>query len=318
MKKKIIILGATGFIGKNTLELFKNLKQFEVYGTYFKKIPRKDSNIKYLKADLTCKSDVSKCLKDKDYVVQAAAVTGGLKDARKNAIKYISDNAVINSNVLDCSIKYKIKHFIFLSCTLMYKSSFKPQREKDLNLNEKMHPGYFGGAWNKIYIEKICEYYSNISNTKFTVLRHSNVYGPNDKYDLDKSHLFAATIKKVLDTKENSKIKIWGDGNQKRDIIYIDDLTNAIKLAIKNQKNKFEIFNIGSGKMIKVKDLVKKIISKSKKKLLIEYDLSKPSNTFFVSLDCKLAFKKIKWKNKTNIEKGIVKTIEWYNKYYRK
>ena len=318
MKKKIIILGASGFIGKNCIDLFKGLNNFQVYGTYFKKIPKRDSKVKYMKADLLRKSDVNKCIKGKDYVIQSAAVTGGLNDARKKPVKYIADNAIINSNVLESVVENKIKHFIFLSCTLMYKSSLKPQREKDLNLNQMMYPSYFGGAWNKLYIEKICEYYSSISKTKFTVLRHSNVFGPYDNYDSDKSHLFAATIKKVIDAKENSKIKVWGNGEQKRDLIYIEDLTRAIKLALTNQKNKFEIFNIGSGEMIKVKDLVKKIISYANKKLLIYYDLSKPSNNFFVSLNCNLAFQKIKWKQNTNIDKGIVKTIEWYKKYYNK
>lgn len=318
MKKKIIILGASGFIGKNALKLFQNLKQYKVYGTYFRNTPIKSPYIKYIKADLRNKLDVSKCMKGKDYVLQAAAVTEGIKDARKYPIKYITDNAIINSNILEGVVKYKIKHFIFLSCTLMYKPSIKLQRERDLNLNQKMYPSYFGGAWNKIYIEKICEYYSNISNTKFSILRHSNVYGPYDNYDPARSHLFAATIKKVLDAKEHSTIKVWGDGKQKRDLLYIDDLTNAIRLTFKNQKTKYEIINIGSGKMIKVKDLVIKIITFSNKKLSIDYDLSKPSNKFFVSLDCKLALQKIQWKQKTEIEKGIVKTIEWYKNYYYK
>ena len=107
---------------------------------------------------------------------------------------FLFDNERVSLN--KC-VKYLSSILSF--CSVMYESSNKKMKEKDFNPNGRIYPSYFGGAWNKIYFEKMCEYYSKISKTKFTVIRHSNVYGPYDKFDLDKSHLCSATIKKVLD-----------------------------------------------------------------------------------------------------------------------
>ena len=82
------------------------------------------------------------------------------------------------------------------------------------------------------YIEKICEFYSKISKTKFTILRHSNVFGPYDTFDLNKSHVCAATIKKVIDSNTN-KVKVWGNGREGRDLLFVYDLVEAIRLSIK-------------------------------------------------------------------------------------
>ena len=192
--KKILILGSSGFIGKNIVKNFDK-KKFSLYGTYFKNKQKENSNIKYIKANLTNKASVKKILKGIDIVIQAAAVTGGIKDAKKNPIKYIVDNAIMNSIILESVFQNKVKHFIFFSCTVMYPLSKKSMKENDFNANGKIYPSYFGGAWNKIYIEKMCEFYSRISKTKFTILRHSNVFGPYDKFNLETSHFLCSNYK---------------------------------------------------------------------------------------------------------------------------
>ena len=313
--KKVLILGASGFIGKNIcINLEK--KNYSIFGTYFKNKPKKISNIKYLKADLTNKNQVNKIFKQMDIVIQAAAVTGGIKDAKKRPAKYIADNAIMNSIILESIYKNNIKHFIFLSCSVMYHSSKKPLKENDFNPKGRIYPSYFGGAWNKIYIEKMCEYYSRISKTKFTVLRHSNVYGPYDKFDLEKSHVCAATINKIYDDKVNKSITVWGNGKEKRDLLFVEDLAEAIKLSLINQKKVFEIFNIGSNNLISVKNLVKKIIKLSNRNINIKFDIRKPTNKFSVALNCSKARKLLKWEPKYTIDQGLLKTINWYKKKY--
>ena len=185
------------------------------------------------------------------------------------------------------------------------------------NLNNKIYPNYFGVGWTKIFIEKQCEFYSKISNTKFTVIRHSNIYGPHDKFDLEKSHFFGATINKVLNNK-NGKITVWGKGNEERDILYIDDLVRFVDLSIKNQKKNYELFNCGYGKSFKVIDIIKKIIKFSKKKIVIENDLTKKSLSTYLSLNCAKSKKVIGWKKKNSIDIGILKTIKWYLKNEKK
>ena len=308
--KKILILGASGFIGKNLVD-YLSAYNYELYGTYLKNKPKKNSKIKYYKVNLKEKKQVNEIIKNKDIIIQSAATTGGIKDAKKNPAKYIADNAIMNSIILESIFYSNVKQFIFLSCSVMYESSNKKLKEIDFNPNGKIYPSYFGGAWNKIYFEKMCEYYSKICKTKFTVIRHSNVYGPHDKFDLDKSHLCSATIKKVLDNK-NKRITVWGDGKEKRDLLFVDDLTNAIKLTFTKQKNKYEIFNIGSSTSISVKELVKKIIKISNKRIDISFDLKKPTNKFSLSLDSSKAYLFLKWKPNYNIDQGLKKTINWY------
>ena len=111
-KKKILVLGSSGFIGKNLCIKFKD-KKISLFGTYFQNKPKKNKNVKYIKANLTNKKDVMKVIKGMDIVIQAAAVTGGIKDAKVNPIKYISDNAVMNSLIFESVFKNNVRHFIF-------------------------------------------------------------------------------------------------------------------------------------------------------------------------------------------------------------
>lgn len=315
--KNLLICGATGFIGKNLVLHYSKKKIYKVFAVYNNKKPFKCKGVRWIKCDLRDESKVSNLIKDKQIVIQAAATTSGAKDIVNKPYIHVTDNAVMNSYILRSCYEHKVKNFIFFSCTVMLKSQKKPQTEKEFNLNNKIYPNYFGVGWTKIFIEKQCEFYSKISNTKFTVIRHSNIYGPHDKFDLEKSHFFGATINKVLNNK-NGKIIVWGKGNEERDILYIDDLVRFVDLSIKNQKKNYELFNCGYGKSFKVIDIIKKIIKFSKKKIVIENDLTKKSLSTYLSLNCAKSKKVIGWKKKNSIDIGILKTIKWYLKNEKK
>ena len=191
----------------------------------------------------------------------------------------------------------------------MYKSSSKPLNENQFYPN-KILKNYFGAAWMKIYVEKLCEFYSNFQVNKYTVIRHSNIYGPNDKFDFKKSHVFGASISKVLRS-DSKPIEVWGDGKEKRNFLYVDDLMNFINIAIKKQKTFYELCNLGSDKSISIKDLIKKIIYVTGKKKIIKFNLSKPTLKIDISIDSSKAKKIFGWRQKTNLETGIKKTIKW-------
>jgi GDP-L-fucose synthase len=310
--KKIIILGATGFIGRNLCEYFSK-KNYSVYGTYNKKKFFKNKRIKFLKCNLLNKKQVDNCLKNKDIVIMAAATTSGAKDIIERPYIHVTDNSIMNSIITRSAFDKKIPHVIFFSCTIMYHSQNRKIKEKDFNLNKKINPNYFGGAWMKIFSEKICEFYSKFKVNKYTVIRHSNIYGPHDKFDLQKSHVFGATMTKVLNS-NNNEITIWGKGNEKRDLLYIEDLCNFVELAIRKQKKSYEIFNVGSGKLISVKNLAKKIAFQAKKKIKFNFDLTKKTIRSKVSLNCTKANKILGWEVKNRLDSGINKTIQWYKK----
>jgi len=307
--KKILVCGATGFIGKNVVFGLSKYKNFEIHAVRFNRPAYKTSkNVKWHKADLRISNEVDKVVKKMDIVIQCAATTSGSKDIVSKPYIHVTDNAVMNSHIFRSAFSNKIKHFIFPSCTVMYPSSKNATKETDFN--GKIIDKYKGAGETKVYLEKIAKFYAMLSKTKFTIIRHSNIYGPHDKYDLDKSHVFGATITKVL--KAKNTIEVWGTGNEIRDFLYADDLVDFIKLAIRKQKTSYEIYNCGSGIPVKVKDLVRKIVEISKRDILIQYNETKPTIPFNMYLNNRKAFKELGWKPKVNLDNGIKKTIKWW------
>lgn len=313
--KKILICGATGFIGKNiTLGLSKN-KNYIIHAVRFKRPAYKTSaNVKWFKADLRDPKSVDKLMKGMDIIIQAAATTSGSKDIVSKPYIHVTDNAVINSYMFRSAYANNVKHFIFPSCTVMYPSSKKATKESDFDGN--IIDKYKGAGETKVYLEKIAKFYSMVGKTKFTIIRHSNIYGPYDKYDLDKSHVFGATITKVMESKNN--LEVWGDGSEIRDFLHAEDLVNFIKKAISKQKTSYEIYNCGSGKPITIKKLCNLIVKISKKRLKISFNKNKPTIPFDMYLNCSKAKKELNWEPKINIEKGISKTISWWKANIKK
>lgn len=310
IKTKILICGATGFIGRNIAEKFALIPEFEVHAVRFKQPVYDLPNITWHQADLRKPEDVERVLEEKDIVIQAAATTSGSKDIINRPYIHVTDNAVMNSYIFRTAFEQKIKHVIFFSCTVMYPSSDRPLVESDFDANEAMHPRYFGIGNTKVYIEKMCRFFANIGDTKFTAIRHSNIYGPHDKFDLEQSHVFGATATKVMTSED--KITVWGTGEEERDLLYVNDLVDFVLLAIKNQEDNFELFNCGYGSAVSIRDLVSKIIKASGKKLKIDYDLSQPTIKTSLSIDSSLAEKKIGWSPKVDLVEGIVRTLKWW------
>jgi len=309
-KIKVLICGATGFIGRNITERLALITQLEVHAVRFKRPEYDIPNITWCKADLRKTEDVERVLEGMDIIIQAAATTSGSKDTITRPYIHVTDNAVMNSYIFRAAFEHKIKHVIFFSCTVVYHSSETPLLESDFDANKPIHSRYFGIGCTKVYIEKMCEFYANISSTKFTAIRHSNIYGPHDKFDLERSHVFGATVTKVMTSED--KVTIWGTGEEKRDLLYVDDLVDFVLLAIKNQEDKYNLFNCGYGRAVTIKELVVKIVKASGKRIEIEYDLSQPTIQTSLTIDSSLAERKIGWSPKVGLEEGISKTIRWW------
>lgn len=308
MKKKILILGASGFIGKNCAIFFSKNKNFEVEGTYFQNKPKLP--IKLHKLDLRTDKKLKKIFSNKDIIIQAAASTSGAKDIVSKPYTHVNDNAIINSVVSKVAFDVGTKHIINFSCTVMYHNSNKPLKENQVK-TDKIFNKYFGAAWMKLFVEKKCEFYSRFKKNKYTLIRHSNIYGPHDKFDLEKSHVFGATVTKVLKNKKNF-IEVWGDGSEKRNFLYIDDLTNFILLSIEKQKSYYKLYNLGSDKSISIKNLVKSVIKCCGKNTQIKFLKSGPTLKTNILIDSSKAKKELGWKQKFDLEKGIKLTVKWY------
>ena len=310
--KNILICGATGFIGRNLLDYYYNQGNYNIRATHFKRpIVEGYDEVEWVNCDLRDPKQVQEVVKGIDIILQFAATTTGAKDILSKPYIHVTDNAVINSLLLREAFEQDIKHFVFPSCTIMYQRSEQAIKETDFNPSEEIQPFYFGAGYTKVYLEKMCEFYSRLGKTKHTVIRHSNMYGPYDKYDLEKSHVFGATITKVM-TSEDGKVNVWGIGEEKRDLLYVSDLVDFIDLALNKQTTPYELFNVGIGEGIRIKDLVSKIIYHSGRDLKIVHDLSKPSLPTSLFLDCSRAEELLDWKPKHTLDNGIIKTLNWY------
>jgi nucleoside-diphosphate-sugar epimerase len=193
----------------------------------------------------------------------------------------------------------------------MYQPSQVALDETDFDANEPLLPVYFGVGNTKLYIEKMCEFFSRLNRTKHTAIRHSNMYGPYDKYDLERSHMFGATITKVM-TSTDGKINVWGTGEESRDLLYVEDLVKFVDAAITKQTTPYELFTVGVGKAIKVKDVIKKIIEHSGRELEMVHDLSKPTIPTSLYLNYNKAKEMLGWEPEVDLDNGIIKTINWY------
>ena len=315
MNKRIVVCGATGFIGRNMVEYFAGQEGYEVIGVHHKRPPFEYPGVQWVQGDLTNTEDVERCLEGADILIQAAATTSGSKDILSRPHIHVTDNAVMNSLLFRAAFDKHIKHVVFFSCTLMYQSSEAPQVEADFDANQPLLPAYFGAGWTKIYLEKMCEFFARISDVKFTAIRHSNIYGPYDKFDLDRSHFFGATVTKVMTAKDN-KLVVWGKGEEKRDLLYVADLVDFVQRVVERQQTSFELYNCGSGEAVAVKDVVKKMVEKSGRTLTIEHDLTKTSIPTFLALDCHKAQHELGWKAQTTLDEGIRLTLHWWKRNF--
>jgi GDP-L-fucose synthase len=309
--KKVLVTGASGFIGKNlVLKLLK--KNYSIYATFHKnKNLIKNKKIKYFKVDLRKTSDCKKITKNIDIVCMCAANSSGAKIMKENPLEHLNPNIRMNINMLEASYVNNVKKFIFISSNAVYPETKKSVVEKDSKYS--FFDGYYIAAWMKKFSEIVCEIYSKRIKKKMItlIIRPGNLYGPHDKFDVQKSKVIPSLIRKIHIKREKNLV-VWGDGKDLKDFLYIDDFIDALVKCI-NFVNYYTIINIASGKSITIKKILKILIQLTKKKKIIQYDKSQPSMIPARKININKAKKILKWKPKTSLSSGLKKTIEYYN-----
>ena len=269
MKKKLLILGSTGMVGSSIVRII-NKKKYNLL------TPNRSQ------LDLFKSISVSNYIKKNkpNYVILAAAKVGGIYANSTFSADFIHQNLIIQNNVISACNEIKNLKLIFLGSSCIYpRNCNQPIKEKYL-LNgylEKTNEPY---AIAKIAGIKMIQSYRSQYKKNYIALMPTNIYGPNDNYDKQNSHVIAGLIKKISDAKNNNKpkVSIWGSGKPLRDFLYVDDLARAIIILMEKYNNK-EIINIGSGKEISIKDLAEKIKAKFNYKGKIYFDKSFPDGT---------------------------------------
>ena len=316
MKEKILLTGGSGFMGTNILKLISKYYKNIDSTFHSKKNFYKVKGVNYFKADLQKRSCCRKICKNIDTIIMCAADSSGAQDMTNNPLFHLNSNLRMNINILEAAYEMKVKRFIFISSNTVYPFSNLHVSEKDAKF--RFYKKYYIVGWMKRFSEILCDIYSSKLKKKMTtiVIRPGNLYGPHDKFDENKSKVIPSLIKKVVE-KENP-ISVWGDGNDLKDFLYIEDFAKAI-LKILQSVQHSEIINIASGKGVTIRTILSKIIKIEKlKNYKIYFDRSKPTMIPKRLISIKKALKIINFYPITNLDSGLKKTIIWYKKNFSK
>ena len=303
---KIFIAGHNGMVGsaikrKFTHEGFKNILTFS-------------SKELDLRDQLSVKEFYKK--EKPDFVILAAAKVGGIHANNKYKAEFIYDNLMIESNVIHFAYRNNVKKLLFLGSSCIYpKESIQPIKEEYL-LSGHLEPTNKPYAIAKIAGIELCKSYREQHGCNFISAMPTNLYGTNDNYHYENSHVIPALLRKVVLAKKNNdpSVTVWGSGKPRRDFLNVDDLANACYLLM-NEYDEAEPINIGSGSDISIIELINIIMEELDYNGEIKFDKSKPDGTMLKLLD-NSKIKSLGWDPKIEIREGIrkaIKEIEQFN-----
>jgi GDP-L-fucose synthase len=254
-------------------------------------------------------------LEKPEYVFLAAAKVGGILANNTYPAEFIYENLMIEANIIHASYRYGVKKLLFLGSSCIYpKLAPQPLKEEYLLTGslEETNEAY---AIAKIAGIRLCKHYNQQYGTNFISVMPTNLYGPNDNFDLETSHVMPALIRKFHEAKVKSEpeVVIWGTGKPLREFMHVDDMADACVYLMENfnMDDIGEFVNIGVGKDItigKLAELIKEIIGFEGE---IRKDLSKPDGTPQKLLDI-TKLSSFGWKAKISLKEGIEQTYEWY------
>ena len=299
---KIYVAGHRGLVGSAIVRALQ--------GKGFKNILTKT----HAELDLVDQAAVSKFfeMEKPDYVFLAAAKVGGIHANNTYPAEFIYINLQIQNNVIHNSYLSGVKKLCFLGSSCIYpKFAPQPMKEEYL-LDGKLEPTNEPYAIAKIAGIEMCQSYNRQYGTNFISVMPTNLYGPNDNYDLENSHVLPALIKKFMEAKKADapSVVVWGTGNPRREFLHVDDMADACLFLMDNY-NDDEFVNVGTGEDVTIADLAKLISMLSGYKGNIEFDRSKPDGTPRKLLDVS-KLTGLGWKAHTSLEEGIKQLIRGY------
>jgi len=251
-----------------------------------------------------------------DYVFLAAAKVGGILANNTYRGSFLYDNLMIQTNVIHASYLNNVKKLLFLGSSCIYpKMAPQPMRE-DALLTGELEPTNEPYAIAKIAGIKLCEAYRDQYNCNFISAMPTNLYGPNDNYDLNNSHVLPALIRKFHKAKEENLpfVEVWGSGKPLREFMHVDDLADACFFLMNNYNEK-EFVNVGTGDEISILSLAHKIKNIIGYKGIIQLNQDKPDGTPRKLMD-NTKLKSIGWESQIDLTKGIQTTYKLFKEQY--
>ncbi|MDA9928239.1 GDP-L-fucose synthase [Candidatus Pelagibacter sp.] len=306
MKKndKIFLAGHKGLVGSAVLRKLKKLKYSKIITADKKRL------------DLLDQKEVFKFIKKNKIksIIICAARVGGIKANNTYKADFIYQNLTIQNNLIHGAKINNISNVIFLGSSCIYPKNCKQPIKEEYLLSGKLEKTNEPYAIAKIAGIKMCESYNFQYKTNYKCLMPTNTFGPGDNYNLESSHFFPALIKKIHDCKIKKKksLELWGNGKTKRELIFVDDLADAIVYFLDKKMSK-NLINIGSGIEKNIDQYAKLVSEIIGVKLKIKYKNKSLIGTPRKLLDSSLA-RKNGWKSKTKLKKDILETYKHFLK----
>jgi len=308
--KNVLITGGAGITGHAMIRKMLNEGAY-VRATEYKnrKIKIKHKNLEVFSCDLMKHEDCISSLKDIDICFNFVAFIRGAEGQTEshNRLDLVRKNLFPSINMFDAAIKTKIDRFGFIGSSTMYPDTSEIMKE-DNAFSGEPHQVYVGVGHMKRYCEKVIEYYSKISKTKFARIRTSAIYGPHDAFS-ENGHAIPQLIMKA-DNRMNP-FEVWGDGTQVRDFVYVEDIVDALAL-VTEKKADTTPYNVATGKGTTITELVNKITKIYGYEPVLKYDVTKPTMIHKRLLDVSKIEKELDWKSKYDLTTGLKNTIDWY------
>ena len=298
--KKIYVAGHNGMVGSACLRELKK-KGYELVYKNSKDLDLRDFNstFNFIKHEKP------------DAIVHAAAKVGGILANDSYPYHFLMDNMLIQNNLIKSSFELNIKKFIFLGSSCIYPKLCKQPIREEYLLTDSLESTNQWYALAKISGVKLIEALKKQYGLNYVALMPTNLYGPNDNFDLKTSHVFAAMIRKFHDAKvSNSKVILWGTGSPMREFLFVEDLAKAVVFCLENNLD-HHLYNVGSQNDISIKNL-----SKMMKEIIgfdgiIDWDKSKPDGTPRKIMDSTRIFN-LGWKPEVSLKDGIKLTYDWF------
>ena len=300
---KIYVAGNTGLVGSAIIRMLK--------GKGYDNILSSPSS----HWDLTVQSRVEQFfrLNKPEYVFLAAAKVGGIGANSESPAHFIYDNLMIQTNIIDCAYRYGVKKLIFLGSSCIYPKFANQPITEDQLLTGPLEGSNDSYAIAKIAGIKMCQAYRQQYGFNAISVMPTNLYGPNDNFDINSGHVLPSLIAKFhggLSHSEHYIINLWGDGTPKREFLHVDDLAEALYTCMENYDSE-EIINIGTGEDVTIKELAETIVKVTGYQNYYQWDVSKPNGTPRKVLNVD-KIKALGWEPKISLREGIESTYEWY------
>jgi len=315
---KILIAGAAGMVGSAIMRNLLAQGYRNIIGTYNRNVPEKLESVRYYMINLMDNHACSELFKEEkpDYVFYAAAKVGGIVANNTYRAQFLYENLVIQNNVIHTSYLSQVKKLLFLGSSCIYpKNAPQPIKEEYL-LSGTLEYTNEPYAIAKIAGLKMCENYNLQYGTKFISAMPTNLYGPNDNYDLQNSHVLPALIRKFHEAKVSGapNVTIWGSGSPLREFMHVDDVASAVVFLMENYVGN-QFFNIGWGKDISIRELASLIQEVVGFRGPLIFDSTKPDGTFRKLLDV-TRLTELGFTPRIALREGIIRTYDDFVKKY--